>query len=572
MNCVVFQKLVLIATASITLFSTSIFAHPNVGIPYSRADTDDLRRDLPTHIPLPTQSDKISVGLPLTESSQIDPILERTPIEIAPSLSEFETSSIQSSRNELSQSDSKPEKTPSVAPTPTPSPKPRFIGRRFHWSSKGYMAALMKRDQKFLDASKKIQDFTQYVDNAIVQFLRTNSERPPKQPLNPCNNDGDGFIRSMWYWFEQRNFPLLEEDCITELAGTAAFENETGNEDHSFSTKNLLEAFKDREAALVDNRFRIADVILGNWTEPDVVRAYQFETDSEHCSIYHEGGVKVANKWYLFTSITNKPMQEFLPLFERQLLTEMLHVADNGSLVPLHFSAQRRPIETDPNQTHRWVHDTTTTLFSDQGVTPLGRFQNIYPEEIPSLVSAMEESDLWIQQADDAITLSSLAILILPVCLNLIPIAILAPVKTSVLLLYTVMSDVVTVIPLGIKGLELINIAKLRNIASTIRITGFRNGTMSERAAMQIWVAECKANNNVGTLGIVFLTAAIVSLIVGVSLEFVAKAYMTKRALKRRLFQLEHEPLIADPAEIDADIDATVGAVHSASRNENKSL
>lgn len=575
MNCVFLQKAVLIVIATLTMFSLWASAFPNAGLRDSHADIDVLRQGLPKRTPLSsTQSDKKSVGLRLTKSSTVDPILEMTPpIEIASSLSEFETSSAQSSsRDELSQTDPKSQQSPSSEPTPTPSPKPRFIGRLFHKSSKGYMAALMKREQKFLDASKTIQEFTQYVDNALVQFLRNNSERPPKQPLNPCNHDGSGFIKSMWYWFEQRNLPLLEENCITEFADTLAFENETENENHSFSRKSLLDAFKTREAALAENRFRIADVLLGNWTEPDVVRAYQFESASEHCSIYQEGGVKVDNKWYLFTSITNKPMEEFLPLFERQMLTEMLHVTDDRSLIPLRFSARSRPNETNPDQTHHWVNDTTTTLFSDQGVTPLGRFQDIYPEEIPSLVSAMEKSDLWIQQAQDAITLSSLSILILPVFLNLIPIAILAPVQTSVLILYTIMSDVVTVIPLGIKGWELINIGKLRNIASTIRITGFRNGTISERAAMQMWVTECKTNNNVHTLGIVFLSVAIVSLIVGVSLEFVAKAYMTKRALKRRLFQLEHEPLITDPADFDADIDATVGAVHPASRNESKSL
>lgn len=462
-----------------------------------------------------------------------------------------------------------PTKSPSIAPTPTPSPQPRFIGRRFHISSEGHMAAMLRREDKFLNASETIQNFARYVETSLVNFLRNNSERPPKQPLNPCNTDGDTFRMNMWYWFEQRNLPSLEFDCITELAGTVSFENETEDGDYTYSTRQLLEAFQAREAALVENRYRIADVILGNWTEPDIARAYQFDTASERCKIYHEGGVKVANKWYLFTSILNKPMDEYLPLFERQILTEVLHVSENRSLIPLRFGAQRRPNKTDKDQTHTWINDTTTTLFSDIGGTYLARFEDIYPEEIPALVSAMEESNLWIQQSQDAVTLSSLAILIFPVFLNLVPIALLAHVKTLTMLLYTVMSDVVTVVPLGIKGLELINIEKRRNIASTIRITSFSNGTETERAAMQMWVAECKVNQGVHTLGVAFLTIAVVSLVVGVSLEFLARAYMTKRRLKRRLFQLEHEPLLADSAVADSDLQATVGAVDSARRSDS---
>lgn len=454
-----------------------------------------------------------------------------------------------------------PTVSPPESPTASPTPLPHNIGRRFSISSDGNMAKLMKRDKRFLDASETIQNFTRYVETSIVNFLRNGSEPPPKQPLVPCNSDGKGFSKSMWHWFEQRKLPLLEEDCITELSGTTALENETENGDYTYSKEELLKAFQAREDALFENRYRIADVIVGNWSDPDTRRAYNYNASSQHCKIHHEGGVKVANNWYLFTSVLNKPMYEYLPLFGRQSITEMLHVAENRSLIPLHYRAYNR---TEDGTEHNWINDTTTMLVSGQGGTSLARFQRIYPEEIPSLLSAIEDSDLWIQQAQDATTPSSLAILILPVFLNLVPIALLAQVKTSVMILYTILSDVVTVIPLGVKGVELIHISNQRHIASTIRLTSFRNGSTTETAAMQIWVAECKADQNLRILGIVFLTIAVVSLVVGVTLEFVAKAYMTRRTLKRRLFNLENEPLLGSSSATDTDVDATIGAVDSA--------
>lgn len=461
-----------------------------------------------------------------------------------------------------------PGKSSPIPVTASPSPKDFLIGRRFWISSEGYMARLLKREKDFLDATETIQNFTVYVERSIAKFLNKSSEPPSDQPLKPCNSDGEGFSKSMWNWFEQRRLPLmLENPCITELSGTVAFANESEDGDYTYSRRELLDAFRAREDALIRNRYHISDIIMNNWTEPDVRRAYLYNTSTEQCSIYNEGGVKVANRWYLFTSILNKPMDEYLPLFERQSITEMLHVAENGSVIPLHYSAQRRPEPEDKNKTHVWIDDTTTMLFSGQGGTSLGRFQNPYPEEIPSLISAMEESDLWIQQAQDALTPSSLAILILPVFLNLIPIALLAQVKTYVMLIYTVMSDVVTVIPMGIKGWELINISDDRHIASTLRVTSFSNGTIPDVAAMQIWVAECKVSDNVRTVGIAFLTVAVVSLVVGVTLEFVAKVYMTRRRLRRRMFQLENEPLLAGSTSGDVDMDAPIGAVNAARGN-----
>lgn len=458
-----------------------------------------------------------------------------------------------------------PVTTPSVSITASPSPKDEKIGRRFWVSSDGHMAALMKREKKFLRSSETIQNFTRYVETSIANFLSTRSEPSAKQPLKPCNNDGLGFSSSMWSWFEMRKLDYLEYDCITELGGTVALENETEDGEYTCSRHQLLDAFRAREAALVKNRYRIADVILGNWTEPDSRRAYLYNTSSEQCRIYNEGGVKVDNKWYLFTSITNKPMDEYLPLFGRQSLVEMLHVSESDTLTPLRFSAQRRPKPFEKNQTHVWIDNTTTLLRSGRGGLSLGRFQNLYPEEIPSLVAAMAESDLWIQQAQDAMTPSSLAILILPVFLNLIPLALLAQAKTSVMLVYTVMSDVVTVIPLGIKGWELIKIEKERHIATTIRITSLRNGTIPKTAAMQIWISECKAKQSVQSLGVAFLTVSVVSLVVGVALEFMAKAYMNRQKLQQQAFNLENEPLVASPVAAGAGMDATVGAVDPAS-------
>lgn len=108
------------------------------------------------------------------------------------------------------------------------------------------------------------------------------------------------------------------------------------------------------------------------------------------------------------------------------------------------------------------------------------------------------------------------------------------------MLLYTLFSDILTVIPLAIKGAELVYIGGLRHRTIAVRMTSAMNGTLSNSAGASLWAAECRATKRVRPLGFAFLTIALVFLTLGVWLEFWARQYVKMRERKRRV-QAEEE-------------------------------
>lgn len=445
-----------------------------------------------------------------------------------------------------------------ASPTPSPTPKAYRIGRRFWISSDAPMTNLLRNDRQFANSLYTIQNFTTYIENRTLTTLQSDDEPPSDQPLYPCNSRGKGFHNAMWSWVEMHGLPLLNKDCITQFTGNVAFQNESQTSDSTFTSVQLHNALIERADALYRHRFNLSNEILGNWSHPDVGRAANYSLASKSCSIYQVGGVRLREKWYIFNSVTNDLGFLHLPLFRRQYLTEVMHVAENGSLAdPLRVKVDKRP--ENGSGRHKPIYNTTTYLFSGDGTVHLGTFNDVHPADVPALQSASNKADFWVQQAQDALAPSSLAILILPLFLNIVPIASIAQVKTSVLLLYTIMSDVVTVIPLGIKGIELIYIGRQRHIDSTIIVTSALDGIKTQTATMQMWTAECRANANVHTLGVVFLVLAIVFLFIGIALEFFAQAWMKKRLLRRQMFEYEFEPLLSQTPNLSHD--ANIGAV-----------
>lgn len=438
----------------------------------------------------------------------------------------------------------------SSKPSPSPSPKAYNIGRRFWISSKGEMRAILNKDKQFTRSLQVIQNFSAYIENRTLISINKSVQISPKQPLVPCNSRGLGFHNSMWSWVERSGLPLLNKDCITELIDTVALEEENENGDYTYSRKELHETLIERSDALYRHRFEISDTILGNWSHTDVARKFNYSLTRRTCGIYQIGGVRLGKQWYTMTSITNDLVFLHVPLYYRQYLSEILHADDDGNLSNLRVKAQRRPRDSAPSTAeHKWINDTTTLLVSSDGTASLGSFNDVLPEDVPSVRRALEVSDLWVQQADDAITPSNLAILLLPLVLNLIPIAFISEVKSNVLFLYTILSDVVTVIPLGIKGIELVVIGRQRHISTSIAMTSPLDGTRAETATMQLWTAECHVDAEVYSIGVLFIVLSISFLIIGVVLEIVALAWKKKRVLRRRMFEMENEPLMSTSLE-----------------------
>lgn len=397
------------------------------------------------------------------------------------------------------------------------------------------MTEVLRDDAAFIQSTAVIQRHVHHVEASVRRFLREKRAPPANESLHPCNSDGRGYRNSMRFFLIDHGLPEPDMTCLTEFEGVHNNVNTTNLWlDTPVSVDNVYDAIITRADTMYRNRVIIADTILGNWTTPDVNIHYLYNTTSKRCMINHVGGMRVGEKWYIFTTVTNKPRRKSVPLFHRQWLTEYIHAYPNASALaaPLQCSVPQRPPDSAPPDTpHILINDSTTILGSSGGFAGPYAFNSMYPEENPALISAMDQSDLSIQQADDALAPSSLAILLLPLAMNVIPLALISEAATTrATLLYALLTDVATVVPLSIKGVELVVIGHQRHRAIVMRLTAAVNGEMSESAAMELWGAQCRADGDILPAGIGFIVVALVFLLLGIVLELYARAYIKRKA------------------------------------------
>lgn len=420
---------------------------------------------------------------------------------------------------------------------------PVFAVGRFFWiSSDAPLSTYLNKVPGAPTSSRYLLDFISFVETSITDLLR--SGKPPQKDdlLKACSFNKRNWFRSASNHFGIRGWPEPDMSCVTDFFGAKTFASSTANR---FTVPALYEAAVERGQFIEDAGKPIADIALAqvvtdpnakNWTEAHAVFKSKHSTLSQKCDVTGIGAVRVNGLWYLKTDITNELQSRFLANFRRQVIMEYTRVGeDNKFADPLLMRLQKRlPDGVDPEVTPPEVkEDTTTLLASFRGQADPSHFITISARNNPAVIDALGEGDFYVQQAQDALTPSGIAILILPLSLGLVPIALLANVGTLFMLFYTLMSDVLTVIPLGIKGVELINISNRKFQSTLLRISSSVNGTQSETSVAEFWAAQCTAHDNVRAAGIVFLSMAIVFMILGVSAEFIARRAVKKRKAQR---------------------------------------
>lgn len=140
--------------------------------------------------------------------------------------------------------------------------------------------------------------------------------------------------------------------------------------------------------------------------------------------------------------------------------------------------------------------------------------------------AALASSLLPTQQALHSSTASNKAILIFPIFMALVPLALFADVSDTVLLGYVVFTDFLSVLPLGIKGVELLVLESQEYISTRAIVRGELQSTNTVTAAT--WSCRCEVGRNLRGFGAALVSIAVVVIIVGVSLEFAVKAKVEK--------------------------------------------
>lgn len=176
------------------------------------------------------------------------------------------------------------------------------------------------------------------------------------------------------------------------------------------------------------------------------------------------------------------------------------------------------------------VSDTSTVLRPWGRNVKISFFVPIATADGPAMRYAKDMSSKNRDGIDDGITASNIASLILPCLLATVPFAAIQGVSRSrTLLIYIIATDLISVLPLAMKGVEMLVQARTRYIGCVAWNVGFEGDDL---AVVELWCANCSRHARFQVYGWSFVSIALVFMIGGVLLEVLAYR-VQKKALNR---------------------------------------
>lgn len=358
----------------------------------------------------------------------------------------------------------------------------------------------------------------------IVRHFENEAERvcklvqtPPKffieERVQACNiPDGFSHIASVNMTTSSYGWGVLGLPCTTELATNL-------DREVIFSMKKYISELK----KVGQQAVRAAGL---NWSKAVTYMEFKYKGDFEWCSLLHFTAFRVNGTWGINTGLTNAEINIFKEEWHRHYLVEVLRTSSDG-LRATRFTLPRRP----PG--YGWVHGASSVYSTWGGQPQTSLFRTIMvAANNPAVIAAIAVGHDTKEQVQDATTKSNMAILFLPLMLAVIPIALFADVSTVVTVGYAVLTDVMSAMPLAIKGIELLNFGNVKQIATRTWIYGGR--TQTDLTAGETWHATCTANRRFIVQGRIFLGLAVLLMLVGGALEIYSKKSMEKRKNKDR--------------------------------------
>jgi len=120
--------------------------------------------------------------------------------------------------------------------------------------------------------------------------------------------------------------------------------------------------------------------------------------------------------------------------------------------------------------------------------------------------------------------------------MNLIPVALVADVSRTTAVFLAVLSDVLTSLPMAIKGVELLAISGNRFLSVATRVGDVRSENGS--VAAEMWMVSCGTYDQVRPIGIAFLVVSISFMFLGIALEFLCRWYVNRNRRRKLLLEL----------------------------------
>lgn len=355
---------------------------------------------------------------------------------------------------------------------------------------------------------KTIQDYFE-----SLRELHDNTEDPI------CNSEGEVIAdRALFFGFGTIN------GCTT-LYDQFDTQNNSEAEDIARISKNLIESIEDLNKTLGDVGLDVVKNYDVPWETARGNDAYPV-TDTRivtirKCRAYRAIGYRVNGTWGIGASVFRYPYDYNAADWNKTSITEFLTVKNNSLSQHKFWS----PVcNTDRNATD-WVHGTAIeegwvgTVRWDHD--PKGSDSKTeFIETHYGLIDALGAGEKQKEILQDSGTLSNIAVLMLPGALTLFPIGLFQEVGLGTVIMFSIATDVVSVLPVLIKGIEMVVYGVRKYYGLVSEFTG--SSEINELGVAQVYPAVCEFQSWIKNLGIALICIAIFLMILGISLEFIS--------------------------------------------------
>lgn len=370
------------------------------------------------------------------------------------------------------------------------------------------MAKHFNGDRSGRDALIALRDHFQDLDDRMTK-LRDESNYGVTAADDLCNRQHiinrvavDAKTRTL-------GFGPFRSNCITDLESTG-----------TAKLWNTIMQFQ--KSILPAGKRALKEAKLG-WRSVWPHSNFTYEEDINQCRLAHAVSYRVNGTWSVLGSVTDSPPNIRKENFQRRYIEEYLMPGKEARARVGNLKINLPEIRNE----NVIVTDSTTSMSTWGGMPASSIFSEVAPlERNPGIAAALARGRRWFQQAEDSRAVSNIAIMVLPACLSLVPIAVFADVSTFVTILYIIGTDFMACLPLFIKGIELIELSGKTQTATKSWIYGMETDT--DISIAETWAAQCRGRKSLLVLGAVFSSAAAVAMLTGVALELVAH-----RKLKR---------------------------------------
>lgn len=306
------------------------------------------------------------------------------------------------------------------------------------------------------------------------------------------------------------------EGCLTKVQG----ERDTSISRRLFKALKVL-----RDGAALAGKQFISSIPGAIWK--DSIENGFFEYNDQQiysrCGIARSLAFRIRGRWRLAIDITNEDPRKRLEEWKRGYYQETLYINNSGTV-------QSYPVNVGRCVNSKRVPGRSGFAFVTVwgGSPKWSAFLTDDIKDNPALkqvVDSLNDNDYIKGQVEESFRVSSIAILLLPSIFVLVPVNFFQFVGDVCTVLYIILTDIVSVVPIAIKAIELLTFYNRKHYATISYIYG---NNESPVMAAETWVSSCQLSDSVWRHGVGLLIFAVCAFLVGMLFEIFAHIRVVK--------------------------------------------